>query len=141
MHRILIAFTLLVIVLISPATADDDFYARPEAWLCRPGASDLCAEKTMATVVAVDGSRSVKTWAPKQDAELDCFYVYPTISEDPHGNSSLVPGPGEKRAISQQFAPFASVCRPYAPVYRQVTLAGLSSAIEGKPLPVDPDLN
>jgi hypothetical protein len=27
--------------------------------------------------------------------------------------------------ISQQFARFASKCRPYAPMYRQITLAGL----------------
>jgi hypothetical protein len=82
----------------------------------------------------------VKTWTPKQDAELDCFYVYPTVSEDPNGNSGMIPGPGEKRAVAQQFAAFASVCRPYAPVYRQVTLAGLSGRIEGKPIEIVPHL-
>jgi hypothetical protein len=122
------------------AMADDDVYARPESWLCRPGATDLCAAPTVATVVAADGSRSVKTWEPNPDAAIDCFYVYPTVSEDPNGNSGMVPGPGEKRAITQQFAPFASVCRPYAPMYRQVTLAGLSSKIEGKPIEVEQHL-
>ena len=140
MNPLPIALTLLFIGLSSPAIADDDFYARPEAWLCRPGAADLCAAKTAATVVAADGARSVKTRVPKADAELDCFYVYPTVSEDPNGNSGFTPGPGENRAISQQFAPFASVCRTYAPIYRQVTLAGLSGVIEGKPVTVDTDL-
>ncbi len=113
---------------------------QPATWLCRPEAKDLCAASTPTTIVAADGSRSLKIWKPREDAAVDCFYVYPTISEDPNGNSTLVPGLGEKRAIVQQFAPFSSVCRPYAPVYEQITLAGLSSAIRSKPIPRDPDL-
>lgn len=145
MNRLQIALALLGLGLPlfappSPAAADEDVYARPESWLCRPGATDLCAAPTTATVVGADGSRSVKTWAPKQNAELDCFYVYPTVSEDQNGNSSMVPGPGEKRAIAQEFAPFASVCRPFAPIYRQVTLAGVSAAVAGKPIEADADL-
>jgi hypothetical protein len=122
----------------APALADeDDVYARPESWLCRRGASDLCAAPTTAVVVHGDGSRETKVWKLNPDAPIDCFYVYPTISEDPNGNSSMVPGDGEKRAVALQFAPFASVCRPFAPMYRQVTLAGIAAVLEDKPLPVD----
>jgi len=73
------------------ATADgDDIYSRPETWLCRPGAADLCAATTSTTIVAADGSRTRKSWRPWADAAVDCFYLYPTVSEDPNGNSALV---------------------------------------------------
>jgi hypothetical protein len=117
--------------------ADDDPYARPEAWLCRPGASDLCAAPVVATVVQSDGSRGSRVLKPNPAAPIDCFYVYPTVSEDPAGNSGMTGGPGEKRAVAQQFAAFASVCRPFAPIYRQVTIAGVEAVLRHEPLPVD----
>jgi hypothetical protein len=120
--------------------ADDDPYARAEAWLCRPGASDLCAAPVVATVVQSDGSRGTRVLQPNPAAPIDCFYVYPTVSEDPGGNSGMTSGPGEKRAVAQQFAAFASVCRPFAPIYRQVTIAGLEAVLRHEPLPVDFEL-
>jgi hypothetical protein len=36
-----------------------------------------------------------------------------------------------------QFARFASVCRPFAPIYRQVTLTALRAAATGNPIRVD----
>jgi len=117
--------------------ADDDPYARPEAWLCRPGASDLCAAPVVATVMQSDGSRAIRVFKPNPSAPIDCFYVYPTVSEDPAGNSGMTSGPGEKLAVAQQFAAFASVCRPFAPIYRQVTIAGDEAVLRHEPLPVD----
>ena len=117
--------------------ADDDPYARAESWLCRPGASDLCAAPLVATIVQSDGSRANRVFKPNPSAPIDCFYVYPTVSEDPAGNSSMTGGPGEKRAVVQQFAAFASVCRPFAPIYRQVTIAGVEAVLRREPLPVD----
>jgi hypothetical protein len=117
--------------------ADDDPYARPEAWLCRPGASDLCAAPVVATVMQSDGSRAIRVFKPNPSAPIDCFYVYPTVSEDPAGNSGMTSGPGEKLAVAQQFAAFASVCRPFAPIYRQVTIAGVEAVLRHEPRPVD----
>ena len=122
----------------TPASAvDDDPYARSEAWLCRPGAPDLCSAPVVATVVQSDGSRATRVLKPNPAAPIDCFYVYPTVSEDPAGNSGMTSGPGEKRAVAQQFAAFASVCRPFAPIYRQVTIAGVEAVLRHEPLPVD----
>jgi hypothetical protein len=118
----------------------EDIYRSPDTWLCRPGRLDICAGDQSTTIVATDGSTTLESWKPDPAAPIDCFYIYPTISDDPHGNSSLVPGAGEKRAVEQQFARFASICRPYAPMYRQITLAGLSSIFTGKPLPMDSSL-
>ena len=117
--------------------ADDDPYARPKSWLCRPGGSDLCAAPVVATVVQGDGTRTIRVLKPNPAAPIDCFYVYPTVSEDPAGNSGMASGPGEKRAVAQQFAAFASVCRPFAPIYRQVTIAGVEAVLRHEPLPVD----
>jgi hypothetical protein len=117
--------------------ADDDPYARPEAWLCRPSGSDLCAAPVVATIVQSDGSRATRVLKPNPAAPIDCFYVYPTVSEDPAGNSGMTGGPGEERAVAQQFAPFASVCRPFAPIYRQVTIAGVDAVVQHRQIPVD----
>jgi hypothetical protein len=112
----------------------------PAAWLCRPGRDDACAAPQAVTRIAADGRRSTEVLRPAADAPFDCFYVYPTISEDPEPNSPLAAGPGERRAVAQQFAPFASVCRPFAPLYRQVTLAGLRAAMGGQPAGIDAEL-
>jgi hypothetical protein len=40
--------------------------------------------------------------------------------------------PAEMNVIRQQFARFASKCKPYAPLYRQVTLAGLRTLLAGR---------
>jgi Protein of unknown function (DUF3089) len=115
-------------------------YAAPETWLCRPGRQDLCAVVVGRATIAPDGSVARDESIPNRSAPVDCFYVYPTISQDPNGNSPLVAGPGERRAVERQFAMFSSVCRTFAPVYRQITLAGLRSLMTGQPIPMDPEL-
>jgi len=106
-------------------------YSDPRSWLCRPGGKDACAIDETATVVAADGKLTRETWAANPNAPIDCFYVYPTISTDPTPNSDMTADPAELNVIKQQFARFASQCRPYAPLYRQVTLAGLRRLLAG----------
>ena len=120
-------------------TPDATFDA-PDTWLCRPGRADLCSADQAVTSVYADGKREVRVIKQDPDAPIDCFYVYPTISQDPNPHSTLRPGPGEQRAVAQQFAPFASVCRPFAPMYRQITLAGLRAAMAGNPAGVNVEL-
>ena len=112
-----------------PATPVD--YSSGDSWLCRPGRQDACAIDLTATVVLADGSTTRESWSADPAAPIDCFYVYPTISTDPAPNSDMTPNEPELRVIAQQFARFASVCRPYAPMYRQVTLAGLRTRLAG----------
>ena len=100
-------------------------YADGKTWLCRPGRQDACAIDHTTTVVAADGKLSKETWTADPNAPIDCFYVYPTISTDPTPNSDMNADPAELNVIKQQFARFASTCKPYAPLYRQVTLVGL----------------
>ena len=101
-------------------------YADGKNWLCRPGRNgDACDIDLTTTVVAADGTLTRETFAANPKAPLDCFYVYPTVSTDPTDNSDMTADPAELNVIAQQFARFASVCRPYAPTYRQMTLVGL----------------
>ncbi|MFZ4519438.1 MAG: DUF3089 domain-containing protein [Microthrixaceae bacterium] len=103
-------------------------YADPVNWLCRPDRSDdACDIDLDATLVRADGTTEVQPYRPASDPAADCFYVYPTISGDPPPNADLVAGPEERTVVANQFARFGSVCRLFAPVYRQVPLAGLSA--------------
>jgi len=107
-------------------------YSDPKAWLCRPGRTDdACAIDHTTTIVAADGKLTRETWKADPNAPIDCFYVYPTISTDPTPNSDMTADPAEVNVIKQQFARLASKCKPYAPIYRQVTLAGLQRLLAG----------
>jgi hypothetical protein len=135
--RIVCAFLLAASASEQATAQDADVYAAPETWLCKPGRQDLCSADIATTVIRADGSTTRTVMQPDSNAPVDCFYVYPTISNQQTGNSNLVPGPGEQRVVVQQFARFATVCKPYAPMYRQVTLAGLTSALTGSPMAMD----
>ncbi|MEW6322257.1 MAG: DUF3089 domain-containing protein [Acidobacteriota bacterium] len=116
-----------------PAAADPapPSYTEETAWLCRPGRDDACAIDLTTTVVQADGTLTRETWAADPKAPIDCFYVYPTVSTDAGLNSDMTPDAAERNVIAQQFARFASKCRPFAPMYRQVTLAGLRQRLAG----------
>ena len=101
-------------------------YNRDQSWLCRPGRQDACSAPLTTTVTPVDGAPATVTLAPAADPPIDCFYVYPTVSRQPGGNADMTAGPEEVTAAQTQFAAFGSVCRLYAPLYRQTTLATLS---------------
>lgn len=102
-------------------------YAGTNNWLCHPDADDLCDDDLDATQVNADGSTKVIPWTPAKNAPVDCFYVYPTISADPGSNSDLNPSPEQEGyAARNQVARLGEQCRVFAPVYRQVTLAGLT---------------
>lgn len=120
----------------TPAPND---YADPASWLCRPGRpADACGRSDQdATVVRADGSTQVERFRADPDAPIDCFYVYPTVSLDPGGNASMKIGKQQTAVVGQQFARFASACRPYAPVYRQATLTALRSNLRDRPVAVD----
>lgn len=95
-------------------------------WLCLPGrAADPCDTSLATTVVRADGSKSVERPRRPANPPVDCFYVYPTVSDEPTGNASLAIGLPEILVAEAQAAPFSQVCKVYAPVYRQITNDGL----------------
>ena len=114
----------------APAPSPND-YTDAKSWLCRPGRHDACDVDLTTTVIAPDGKLSRETWAADTSSPIDCFYVYPTVSTDPTPNSDMIADEAERNVIRQQFARFASKCRVYAPMYRQITLAGLRLILGG----------
>ena len=124
---------------VAPGQPKND-YGRPESWLCRTGltpAQDACAVELTTTVITEDGRFTRESWSPAANPPIDCFYVYPTVSLDPTANSDMLAGPEERNVIRAQFARFASQCRPFAPLYRQVTLTALRANTAGKPMAAD----
>ncbi len=118
----------------SPTPAPADYSIRAH-WLCLPGEPDACAADLATTVIEADGHSRVEAFHPDPRAPVDCFYVYPTVSRDPGVNAALVVTEAERGAVVEQAARFASRCRLYAPLYRQVTLAVLRSQLMGRPMP------
>lgn len=112
-----------------PAAAND--YSKAETWLCRPGRQDACAVDLTTTVIAADGELTKEPFKADANAPIDCFYVYPTVSLDATPNSDMTAGPEENSVVRAQFARFASQCKLYAPLYRQVTLKALRAAMAG----------
>ncbi|MBB6226063.1 hypothetical protein FHS79_000214 [Polymorphobacter multimanifer] len=113
-------------------------FANDSAWLCRPGRSDACAVPIAVTAVAANGTtRPDALPTPKMAPQIDCFYVYPTVSTDQTPNSDLVIDAAERNVARVQFAQMRQVCRPYAPMYRQVTLKGLRDAMTGQATTAD----
>jgi hypothetical protein len=117
---------------VAPTASRAVDYANAARWLCLPGRNDICATplKTAALDPAGFGATSVSAVARNPD--IDCFILYPTVSRDAGMNSDLNPGEGEeKHAIATQFARLSSVCRPFAPIYRSMTLGAVTAAATG----------
>jgi pimeloyl-ACP methyl ester carboxylesterase len=111
-------------------------YSNPALWLCRPDLkNNKCRVDLTTTVIHADGKTSIEKFTPAASPKIDCFFVYPTVSFDPGWLSSFVPDHTEFDDIRQQFARYGSVCRQFAPVYRQITLTVLR-APSGGPQPV-----
>ena len=120
-----------------PAPQPKNDYGKAESWLCRPGRQDACAVDLTTTVVAANGKLTEEKWTANPNAPIDCFYVYPTVSNDTTPNSDMNAGPEERSVIQHQFARFGSQCRTFAPLYRQVTLTALRANLSGKPMAAD----
>lgn len=101
-------------------------------WLCRPGRTDACSVPLDETSIDEKGKLSLVKYVPARSPAVDCFYVYPTVSNDLTPNSDMIANDEEKRVIALQFARFGSVCRTFAPLYRQVTLTALRKTILGQ---------
>jgi hypothetical protein len=103
--------------------------ATPVVWLCRPGAADdPCTSSLATTVVEASGATSVATASDDPSSRFDCFYVYPTVSRQKTINASLKVQKAEIAVAMAQASRFSTVCRVWAPVYRQVTVAGLAAS-------------
>ena len=120
----------------TPAAPD---YSKDSAWLCLPGRADVCSTPLATTELTANGYGTAVADTPAKDPPLDCFYVYPTVSRDQGLNSDL--NVAEEKAVAAvQFARFASVCRTFAPIYRQMTLGAIAAYSAGADITAAGDL-
>jgi hypothetical protein len=97
-------------------------------WLCRPGlANDPCTPGLATTTFAPSGGQT-GTVTPRRtrDRGVDCFYVYPTVSDQPGLNATLAIDPEQRSIALYQAARYSQVCRVWAPMYRQLTLRAIA---------------
>jgi len=86
----------------------------PTVWLCRPGLSDNpCEADQTATIVRPDGTTSMQAAMPAKDPPIDCFYVYPAVSQQLAVNADLTIGAEEREVAILQASRFSQVCQVY----------------------------
>jgi DUF3089 family protein len=102
-------------------------------WLCKPGlAHNPCKAPSKATVVSYEGStRKEKLQKPfgAVSPPIDCFYVYPTVSEQATANANLEIELSERHVAIAQASRFSQDCKVYAPMYRQLTLGAIGKTV------------
>ncbi len=114
------------------ASYTSEVYNDAAHWLCNPsGDLGACDIDRDVTEVGGDLTTKVVPFKPATDPDIDCFYVYPTVSTDATPNSDLVPDAIERITVAAQFSRFGSVCRQFAPAYRQITSRGLVALLSG----------
>jgi hypothetical protein len=114
-------------VVVAAALGAASASAKGTVWLCKPGASpDPCTPGLSTTVYNAPLTRAIGVEHPaaRRNPPIDCFYVYPTVSDEKTGNSDLTIQDTERSIALYQVSRYSQDCRVYAPMYRQVTLAG-----------------
>lgn len=105
-------------------------YEGTQNWLCHPslnGLRNVCLGNFDTTVVPEGNApASIKPYKASAAPEVDCFYVYPTVSTDPGENSDRLTDLQEQQTTALQLGLYGSVCRQFAPIYKQRTLTTLA---------------
>jgi Protein of unknown function (DUF3089) len=132
--RLLIAVPVLAAVLGVAGAPAPAAATPPTKWLCKPGQRpDPCAPGLKTTRYSPSG-RPLGVHAVKADKRrtIDCFYVYPTVSDQKRPVATRRIDPEERSIALYQAARYSQHCRVYAPVYRQLTLQALNSRKPGE---------
>ena len=122
-RRPLAAVTLaLIAFVLLPASADAKV-----VWLCKPGQkANPCEPSLTTTNFSPKGKRlGVEHVQRAKRRRADCFYVYPTVSDQKQPQASQVVDDVLRSVALYQTARYSRDCRVFAPVYRQVTIQGL----------------
>jgi hypothetical protein len=107
-----------------PGDATD--YSLVANWVCRPDSESVCTTGLDALVQNANGTTETQPFTPAANPAIDCFYVYPTVSEEQTEFADLTDSPIIQAETKEQVGRLSSRCRVFAPIYRQVTNYGLN---------------
>ncbi len=131
MRKGMIAMALAVALTALLATAGTALAKSHNVWLCKPGKKpDPCQADRTATVVTYEGNtrhETVQMPAKTHKPSIDCFYVYPTVSEQEGPNANLEIEPQQTQIAIDQASRFSQDCKVYAPMYPQLTLKAINN--------------
>ncbi len=116
---VILALTAFVLL---PASADAKV-----VWLCKPGQkANPCEPSLTTTNFSPTGKRlGVERVQRAKRRRADCFYVYPTVSDQKQPQATQMVDDVLRSIALYQTARYSRDCRVFAPVYRQVTIQGL----------------
>jgi Protein of unknown function (DUF3089) len=98
-------------------------------WLCKPGQRpDPCTPGLSTTVFSPQLKPGrVEHPAQVKKPAIDCFYVYPTVSDQKTLVANRHIDPQERSIALYQAGRYSQYCRVFAPMYRQLSLAGIAA--------------
>ncbi|HMJ96661.1 MAG TPA: DUF3089 domain-containing protein [Thermoleophilaceae bacterium] len=122
LRRSLLLAAAAAVLMLVPASADAKV-----VWLCKPGQkANPCEPSLTTTNFSPKGKRlGVDRVHQAKRRRADCFYVYPTVSDQKQPQATQVVDDVLRSIALYQTARYSRDCRVFAPVYRQVTIQGL----------------
>jgi hypothetical protein len=98
----------------------------PTSWLCEPAQTpNPCHSSLATTFQSPDGSSRTTDPPLASEPKVDCFYVYPTVSDRPATNADRSADPQIEAVARYQASRFSRRCDVWAPLYPQVTVPAL----------------
>jgi hypothetical protein len=127
---LLIALFALACLVALPSSASAKTH-----WLCKPGKKDNPCDVSLNTTLLSPTGKHLGVQHIKRpgNPKFDCFYVYPTVSDQKTAAANFHIDPELRSIALYQAARYSSDCRVYAPVYRQNTLASLLGQVTATP--------
>ncbi len=107
-------------------------------WLCKTGHAagpvpGKTAPRRSCSYAGTTRQETVQNPVKHGRPQVDCFYVYPTVSEQEGPNANLEIEPQETQIAIDQASRFSQDCRVFAPMYRQLTLKAINNPGEVTP--------
>jgi hypothetical protein len=138
--RVLLLGLAAVIAVAALALAGAAPAGAKTVWLCLPGHKPDPCTPGLSTTTYSPTLKKLSVSHPKQvkNPAFDCFYVYPTVSDQKAPVANLHIDPAERSVALYQTARYSQYCRVFAPMYRQTTLVGIGAATgigSGAPTP------
>jgi hypothetical protein len=103
-------------------------------WLCGPGVAHDPCRPSLSTTLYDGWSTPAGSVTPRRERDrgVDCFYVYPTVSNQQSRLATKAVDPEIRSIALYQVSRYSQLCRIYAPVYRQATVPALQAGTTTK---------